>query len=129
MIDLKPVVMQALESDPALVSLIGYDRDGNVKVYELTAPHADDFPRVTFFEMTNFDSDFADDTELESTISIQVDVWLQGDSETAPIAKEVDRIMKSLGYRRTSTSPDLYEEDVDVYHKGLRYTIAVDAAE
>jgi len=123
--DLKPIVLQALESDPALVALIGLDQDGNTKVYQLAAPYAEDFPRITYFEMTNYDSDFADDEAAESTISFQIDVWSKGD--TTAIAQEVDRIMKSTGFRRTSTA-DLYEDDVQVFHKGMRFTIAVEAA-
>lgn len=126
MINLIPIVLQALESNPALVSLIGYDRDGSARIYQLAAPYADDFPRITFFEMINFDSDFADDEAIESRISFQIDIWSK--ESTMPIAKEVDRTMKELGFRRTSTA-DLYEDDVKVYHKGMRYTIAVNAAE
>lgn len=126
MIDLIPIVLQALESNPALVSLIGHDRDGSARIYQLVAPYADDFPRITFFEMSNFDSDFADDEAIESRISFQIDIWSK--ESPVPIAKEVDRAMKDLGFRRTSTA-DLYEDDVNVYHKGMRYTIAVNAAE
>lgn len=126
MIDMSPFVLQSLESNASIVALVGRDQDDNIRIYQHRAPYADDFPRITFFEMTNFDSSYADDDASQSTISYQVDVWSKGD--TAAIAKEVDKSMKALGFRRTS-SVDLYEDDVQVYHKGLRYTIAVEAAQ
>jgi len=120
MIDLKPTVLQALEGNAALVSLLGGKR-----IYQLAAPNAEEYPRITFFEMTNFDSDFADDDPTTSMVSFQIDVWSKG--STTAIGQEVDRTMKSIGFRRTS-SADLYEEDVKVYHKGMRFTIAVESA-
>ncbi|CEH28860.1 hypothetical protein AM501_27305 [Aneurinibacillus migulanus] len=118
MIDIKPKILQALESNQALISLVGHDKDGETRIYQVTAPYADDFPRITFFEMDNVDNRFADDTAIASEIRIQIDVWSKG--STSKIANEVDKTMKSLGFRRTA-STDLYEDDTKVFHKGMRY--------
>lgn len=121
MIDIKPVVLQALESNQALVDLIGQDRDGLVRIYQRgTVPYADEFPRITFFEYVNYDNEFADDEEIGSLIAVQVDIWHM--VSTTAIAKAVDKAMKAAGFRRTSAA-DLYEDDTKVFHKGLRYQI------
>lgn len=122
MIDLSPLVLSTLEASAAIVAIVGRDADGNIRIYEHTTPYSEDFPRITFFEMTNFDSSFADDEDIESRISYQVDIWSKG--ATATLANEVDLAMKTAGFARTS-SIDLYEDDVQVYHKGLRYTTSI----
>jgi len=114
MINLKPEVLSALENNQELIGLLGGPR-----IYYLKAPDAMEFPRITFFEMTNFDDLYADDDALSSEIHFQIDIWSKDGNMTA-IAQEVDKTMKQIGFRRTS-SIDLYEDDTEVYHKALRY--------
>lgn len=112
MINLKPAILQALEGNQALVNLLG-----GPWIWWLKGEASKD-AYVTFFELTNVDSLYADDEAVASEIHVQVDVWTK-DSPTA-IAEEVDKTMKALGFRRYS-AVDLYEEDTGVYHKALRY--------
>jgi len=114
MIDVKPEILGTLKNNPALTTFLGGQR-----IYQLVAPNADEFPRITFFEMSNFGSQYADDTESASEILVQVDVWSKG--STSKIAPEVDRTMKQIGFKRTSTA-DLYEDDTKIFHKAMRYT-------
>ncbi|SDD27000.1 Protein of unknown function [Paenibacillus sp. UNCCL117] len=111
--DVKAILHAALLGNQALVSLLG-----GTEIYQLVSPKSETYPRVTYFEVNNRDSFFADDTPIASDIVLQVDIWSKG--STSAIAKEVDRTMKELGYTRTSGA-DLYEEDTKVYHKALRY--------
>ena len=113
MINIKTEIVQALEGNPTLISLLGGNR-----IYQIKAPDATEFPRITFFQVDNFDSNFADDTAIASEILIQIDIWHK--SSTTTIAQEVDKTMKSLGFRRTS-STDLYEEDTQIFHTVMRY--------
>lgn len=116
--DIKIEVRAALLANAALVALLGGQR-----VYQLAAPNAEEYPRITFFEVDNFDSAFADDAPYGSTVVPQIDVWSKG--STSEIAKEVDKSMKSLGYVRTS-APDLYEQDTKVYHKAMRFRAQIE---
>lgn len=116
--NIKVIVRNALISNDALILLLGKDEDGSPKVYQLVAPYANDYPRITFFEVVNRDSDFADDQPIASEIVVQIDVWNKG--STSAIAGEVDKTMKELGFSRTS-SPDFYEEDTGVFHKAMRF--------
>lgn len=112
-IDIKTEIRTALLANAALVALLGGNR-----VYQLAAPDANQYPRITFFEVTNFDSGFADDGVFAEEVIVQIDVWSKG--STSAISSEIDNTMKELGYFR-STGQDLYESDVQVYHKSLRY--------
>lgn len=113
MIDVIPLVKKTLENDFKLVQLLGGKHVSN-----MASPHK--FPSITFFEMNNMDTQTADNEDYASSISIQIDVWDK--KPPNPIAKEVDRVMKSLGFFRFGTA-DIFEEDTKIYHKGLRYRI------
>lgn len=115
MITAKNAIRTALINDDALVKLLEGQR-----VYAIRAPNADEYPRITFFEMTNFDKNYADDRAYSSRMVYQVDVWSKGNPD--PIAIEVDRVMKLIGFGRTAGA-DLYESDIQVYHRALRYGI------
>jgi hypothetical protein len=113
MIDLKPQVDQALKNDTDLVNLLGGKR-----VYQIKAPNANEYPRITFSEVNNIDSDYADDSAVSAEIRLQIDVWSK--SNYSAIVARVNAIMESLGFTRYY-SIDLYESDTDVFHKALRY--------
>lgn len=65
MIDLSPDILQALEQDGDIVSRVGFDADGNTRIYQRNIPYPDLYPQITFFEITNFDSSYADDDPVE----------------------------------------------------------------
>lgn len=113
MIHLKDDVYSALTNNQALFNLV----DG--RIYPQTGTGV--YPCITFFEMDNFDNRYADDDPYASRILFQVDVWSKG--STTAMAQEVDKTMKSLGFTRGS-SADLYEDDVKLYHKAMRYKIS-----
>jgi len=116
MINIKPTVLAALQNDTQLTTFLGGQH-----IYQLRAPNAKEFPRVTFFEYANVGAVYADDDEYTSEVSMQVDVWTQGAS-TSAIAQRVDVVMRSIYFFRIE-SQDLYEDDSDVqiFHKVLRY--------
>lgn len=114
MIDIKPTVYDALIANTALVSLLG----SGIRITQLVAPDATVFPRITFFELSNIDSLYLDDTAFASEIGLQIDIWSK--ASTSAIAAQVDISMKSLGFKRMS-SQDFYESDTKIFHKALRY--------
>jgi len=115
MITMKNAIRIALINDAALVRLLGGQR-----VYAIRAPNASEYPRITYFEITNTDRNYADDQVYSSRMVYQVDVWSKENPD--PIALEVDRVLKSIGFARVGAA-DLYEDDVQVYHRALRYGI------
>lgn len=118
MIDMKPTILHALRSNEVLVSLLGRDKDGNVRVYPQVSPYSAD-SYVTFFEVTNFDSGFANDIPFCSEVHFQVDIWSKGN--TGPIAIAVNESMEWLRFYRRSAH-DLYERETETFHKVLRYS-------
>ncbi|MBA4544373.1 DUF3168 domain-containing protein [Thermoactinomyces daqus] len=116
MINLKPLVVSALESNQALISLLGGPR-----IYFMVAPDAEEFPRITYYELNNTDEDYADDDPISSTISFQISIWTKDPAQISPIALEVDQSMGNAGFYRTFTT-DLFEEDTRVFHKPMRYS-------
>ncbi|WDU84209.1 tail completion protein gp17 [Caloramator sp. Dgby_cultured_2] len=115
MINIKTTIVNSLKSNSNLINLLGGQR-----IYFQVAPNPNEFPRITYFEIDNFGSLYADDEEKASEIHVQIDIWHK--SNTTAIADEVDKTMKNIGFGRTSAA-DLYEEDTQVYHKALRYVI------
>ena len=105
-------VINALKADATLTALV------NKRVNWLI-PASTTLPYITLFEVTNSESESADDEEYADDIEIQVDVWSKG--STIPIAKQVQNIMRGLGFIHDA-SPDQWLEDTKVYHKPLRFS-------
>lgn len=122
MIDLKPSITKALRGSQTIAKLVGKDSAGLVKVYPETVPVYDKgpvtVPYITFFELTNFEAVHADDAEIESEAHFHIDIWTKGN--TGPIAIEVDKVMKELGFRRTSAG-DRYDSGTATYRKIMKY--------
>lgn len=115
MIDLIPEVGAALSGRPELISLLGGDY---IWRHDVPKQDAEQFPRITFFELSNFDNRYAEDEADSSEIHFQIDIWHK--AATAKIGTQVDIAMKAAGFARYSGA-DLYEEDTKIYHKALRY--------
>jgi hypothetical protein len=118
MIDVKPQIYQTMINDSQLISLLS-----GKNIYQIAAPDGAAFPRITFFELNNIDTDFSDDTAFATEIRIQVDVWHTGNYSS--IVKRVNEIMESMGFVRYFAT-DLFESDTEpkVFHKALRYKIS-----
>ncbi|MED0649756.1 DUF3168 domain-containing protein [Aeribacillus pallidus] len=109
-------LLAGLKANQTLVSLCtgGFH---NRKAKDVNA-----FPRIVFTEINNADDSFADNKAITSEARFQISIFTNEStvSKETPIAKEVDKAMKSLGYSRYS-SVSLYEEDEKVFHKAMRY--------
>jgi hypothetical protein len=90
--------------------------------HNLRAKDVNAYPRIIYSEIGNADDDFADNVAISSEVRFQISIFNkeQNISSQTPIAKEVDKTMKSLGYKRYD-STDLHEEDTQVFHKSMRY--------
>jgi len=113
MIDLKPQIVQALRNAAALVDLLG-----GRKIWAQLAPVDTLFPYITFFEIVNTDTGYADNQAHGSEIHVQVDIWASG--STSQLAIETNQVMEAIGFIRTS-SIDGYDREAKTYRKILRY--------
>lgn len=114
--DAQSELFRALRTDTELVSLAvgGF--------HNLVADSDANFPRVVYSELNNTPTKHADGEEVKATVDFQVSIFT--DSATSyketPMTKAIDRIMKSLHYKKYDSQP-LYEEDTKLFHKALRY--------
>lgn len=115
MINVRPLIVGALEGNQELIDLLG-----GPWIYHLKAPDAATFPRITYFELNNYDSDYADDAGIASRVHMQVSIWTQKAAELPLIGAEVDRSLVDIGFTR-STAFEMYEDDIEVFHLALRY--------
>lgn len=104
-------VINALRNDATLTALL------NKRVYWQVSP-VKTLPYITLFEVSNTETESADDEEYADEIEIQVDIWSNG--STILIAKEVQKVIRNLGFVHIA-SPDEYSEQTKIYHKPLRF--------
>lgn len=75
---------------------------------------------ITFFFYNEYGVLRADDQEVKTNYSLQVDVFSKGNYKT--LVNQVKQALKNIGYERTFAT-DLYEDDTKFYHKVLRFKI------
>lgn len=114
MIDSEVLVINALEADSTLSSLVGD------KIFRYVVPDefADQYPYIRVVELNNMDSDYTDNKAIASDLEIQIDFWTKDDPNQLQTA--IDRVMKSLQWGRIGVTP-FYEEDTGAIRKALRY--------
>jgi len=114
--DAKSELLQVLENSKEIESLVAGG------VHNLHAGDSTLFPRIIYTELQNSDGDYFDNKPTSAEVFFQVSIFC--DSETVSfqtkIAKEVDKIMKSIDYARYD-STDLYEKEDKIFHKPMRY--------
>lgn len=113
MLNVKPLVVEALENNETLVSLLG-----GKKVFFMTTSEDTKLPYITYHEIVNVDDTYYDNEAYSSEIQLVINIW--SDGSTTTIAQEVDKTMKSLGFKRLS-AVDLYHKETDIFQKNMRY--------
>ena len=77
-------------------------------------------PYLTFFIYLDKTEQHADDEDLNTGYYIQLDIWTKGDY--TELVKNVHQKMNKAGFSKMNFY-DLYENDLKVYHKVMRYFI------
>lgn len=119
MFNAKPTIATALSTDSALIALIPKLRMFSSIAAFSTTPT---YPYLTFSELANNPSMFADDSEEESEITIRLDVW--GTASLSTIAGHVDRVMKTIGFGRNwaNDSDEIFDDGTRIYHKSMSFS-------
>lgn len=115
MLNVKPLVVEALENNQTLVNLLG-----GKKVFFMTTSEDTELPYITYQEIVNIDDTYYDNKAYSSEIQLVINIWSYG--STTKIAQEVDKTMKNLGFRRLG-AVDLYHEETGIHQKSMRYKI------
>jgi hypothetical protein len=108
--NLKSTVLTALQTATALSTLTGFHFQYPTDFTTL--------PLLSYFEVDNLPSLFADNQEIGSEIVYQIDLW--GKASLSAYALAVDAVMTGMDFVRVSAQ-DLYEDAEHVYHKSMRF--------
>lgn len=73
---------------------------------------------ITFHEYLIEGEEYEDDDEALTAHYIQVDVWSK--SDYTEIVQKLRKLLTIVGFKRINEI-DLYEEDIKIYHKGLKF--------
>ena len=112
MLSIKSAVLTALQTNTGLSTINGF--------YFFHPPEFTNLPVLSYFEVDNTGSLYADDQEIGSEFVYQIDLWHTA-SLTA-LAMAVDSAMKTLDFTRISAQ-DLYENETLINHKSMRYRL------
>ncbi|WP_339161811.1 hypothetical protein [Siminovitchia sp. FSL W7-1587] len=114
--DAKAELLRAFESSDLL------SREVAGGFHNKVAPEVEPFPRIVYQEIRNSDEDYADNESTSAIVAFQISIFSDEEtvSKETKIAKEVDEVLKIIGYKRYD-SIDLYEDDTKRHHKAMRY--------
>ena len=73
---------------------------------------------ITFNEYSVNGEEYEDDIEAMTGHYIQVDIWTKGDY--TQLVSRVKDLLIGYGFKRLNEE-DLYENDTEIYHKGIRF--------
>jgi hypothetical protein len=118
MLSIKSAVVTALQTSTALATLLGAGTRIFYKKPDVKSTNI--FPRITYFEIDNTGSLYADNQEIASAILYQIDLWSTRTASLTETAIEVDSIMTGLDFRRLA-APDLDDPDPNINHKAMRF--------
>lgn len=76
---------------------------------------------ITFFLYDESAAFIADDKEQKTAYYVQVDVWTKDALVFTELYEKVRQTLIGAGFGKRGVSPDLYEDDTQIYHKGLRF--------
>ncbi len=73
---------------------------------------------ITFHEYLQNGEDFSEDQESQTGHYVQVDVWSKTDYTA--LVTTIKSMLLSAGFHRLNEA-DFYEQDTDLYHKGIKF--------
>lgn len=111
-------LLKEILSNEELILLLGVDKDGNPKQYLLKAPDNTAAPYIEYEILNENGSMYAENEELETTYTIQIDVYTKG--SYTKIVKIIKKIMKEKGFLKEFGGSN-YEEKSKLFHYVLRF--------
>ena len=87
--------------------------------YEMVLHSGIETPCISYMEITNFE-DKTGDTCGYSWVSYQIKVWATDIALIQQYALEVDKVVRPLGFKRTSTA-ELYDTESSMIQKVMTY--------
>lgn len=116
MVDLIDDVLALLKGDAAVMALakgVFWVKPPGEGAYQA--------PFLVVYETENSPEDFADDEEIESGISFEVEIYSQG--RFGALKTAVNTAMSRSGFTRSSVTADAYIPELKLFTKGMIFTI------
>ncbi len=84
------------------------------------------FPRLTMFEMSNNDSEYADDEAVMNDVWIRIDIWSDRNNlfELSDIVKTA--LKENFEMCSVELQSDMHESDTNIYHKPINVKIKME---
>lgn len=117
MINVVDDVINTLRADTVLTGLL----QGQFVYWQKPSLQSSSY--ILIKEISNSESDSADDEEYADDIEIQADIYTKG--STIPIANQLQKAMRKKGYTHQAM-PDNYDKKTEIYHKPIRFFIKVE---
>ena len=83
--------------------------------------HGKEKTYITFFEYNGLATDYSDDEIDTYSHHIQIDIW--SDNDYTDLVNKVKNIINNNKITKLIDEEDLYEDDTNIYHKGIRIYI------
>ena len=118
--DAETLVSLTLDADEILISLLGGKdtEKGWERIYnDNVAPNADEFPRITLFEVVNTDEAAADDKATMSDVNVRVDIWTKDNTTLFDITNGVKKVLEQNLLCTVKLGAKIYEKETEIYHK------------
>ncbi|MUV39477.1 hypothetical protein JNUCC1_03355 [Lentibacillus sp. JNUCC-1] len=119
MINMKSIILSALENNASLVSVID-SYNGYPAIFPNKSPTNQDFDNyVTYQLINNVNVDYGDNKAIREYIHFQVSGFVRNASTTT-IGQEISNSMESIGFYRTYIG-EIYESDTGYTHVSTRW--------
>jgi hypothetical protein len=116
MIGVKKIVYDLMRNNAALVTALG----NASKIVYMYPQNFNSLPLVTYQEVNQQDTEWAENLPTASESTIQIDVWTGENVSTTAIVTAVDNIFIGELWTRTF-SADVPDPDVRIQHRVIRY--------
>lgn len=107
-------IFSALSTDSAILTVVENDTtriSNNFPSVELLTNPGNNFPKITYVETSRQHIFFTDNIPRQDRITYGLYIWISESAlstfQLSSVGKEVDRIMLSLGYRKSDSNDDM----------------------
>lgn len=114
-------IYTALQSDPLIFEKV----ENRIKYYEY--PETADVTKshVIIDPLGDTQNDYADNQPLTEENLVQIDVWTKNRADKDTLGKQIQKVMRSIGFPRTGSTIDEYDEDSEIFRDGRRYNCKI----
>lgn len=112
-----PTIYTLLSTDASFLTLIG----GVNHLCEGWADSFKDLPMVTYEEIDNQATNFADNKEIGSAVVFKFEIFSNSSVQITNILTRLDALMNSIQWFRTGSCMSIYEPSIKLRRKIIEY--------